>query len=723
MKNSLNGKASLLKKSAMAVALFILLFSVPAGAETEDEVVDAYLSYFAPQTMSAARMAAARSSEQQGVRMDATMARLRLLRNWDQLSAESHARVEDFVSVEERAGKRQVYDTSYTSCTMFFKENPSLAKVQSSDHFSIIYTLSGSNAVSDVSENGIPVYVSTLLQILEQSWNHEVGTLGLPGPTGPSQSWFDGNSGLPLPENNKYPVYVCDLYGMKSGVLGITYNTEVSVGTARSGSYIELDNNYTNTSPAPIHLYNGITVTQLIQVIAAHEFFHAIQFGMNWYAPSYWLMEISSTWMEDEVFPDVNDYIPQYLGNRFNNTNVSIDHFSSADIYAYGSVVFFKHITEHVAGPSFVANLWYDLRDGCVSTQSYQWCRFGDFDSSDITEIPLIGTELQQLGTSLAAVFRDYSTAIFTKSLVDGSLSYYPNVRTTEITDITVPKNGSLDHLAANYYLVTASTGTNIYRFSLSFTGNSAATWEVAVVTQDTYGSYNVNNLTLTSGSGNITIPGFGASFDKAIIIVNNVHQTADGKPYTLNVAMQPGCGNPETSGTFAQGWHLISMPFIPDSRSASSINFQTGDSLIAYDPETKELVYKSETDFPGIGESGRGFWFYRNNPGTLSTTSCPNQNSEQIVSLKAGWNIFGNPFDSQVDWSDTHIKVLLPGSTQPVTLSTAEASGWISGVLYDWDGSDYISHASNNGSKLEPWKGYWIKTGRDVILKIVAPD
>ena len=44
---------------------------------------------------------------------------------------------------------------------------------------------------------------------------------------------------------------------------------------------------------------------------AAHEFFHAVQFAYD-AADDQWFMESTATWMEDEIYDDVNDNL-QYL--------------------------------------------------------------------------------------------------------------------------------------------------------------------------------------------------------------------------------------------------------------------------------------------------------------------------------------------------------------------------------------------------------------------------
>jgi len=61
-----------------------------------------------------------------------------------------------------------------------------------------------------------------------------------------------------------------------------------------------------------------------MKVTAAHEFFHAIQFGYPLGDGWDWWMEASATFMEDEAFDAVNDY-RQYLRPWLSSPEVPLD--------------------------------------------------------------------------------------------------------------------------------------------------------------------------------------------------------------------------------------------------------------------------------------------------------------------------------------------------------------------------------------------------------------
>ena len=53
------------------------------------------------------------------------------------------------------------------------------------------------------------------------------------------------------------------------------------------------------------------TPLENMQVTAAHEYFHAVQFAYDFFEDG-WFMEATATWAEDELYDDVNDNV-QYL--------------------------------------------------------------------------------------------------------------------------------------------------------------------------------------------------------------------------------------------------------------------------------------------------------------------------------------------------------------------------------------------------------------------------
>ena len=67
-------------------------------------------------------------------------------------------------------------------------------------------------------------------------------------------------------------------------------------------AYCVVDNNFT----AAQFFQGTYAPLENLQVTAAHEFFHAVQFAYD-AVDDQWFMESTATWMEDEIYDDVND--------------------------------------------------------------------------------------------------------------------------------------------------------------------------------------------------------------------------------------------------------------------------------------------------------------------------------------------------------------------------------------------------------------------------------
>lgn len=173
-----------------------------------------------------------------------------------------------------------------------------------SGHFRLHYDVSGVHAVpaEDLSQNGVPDYIDSAAVILDHVWQVEIDQLGFQPP----------------PDENGQPVQTYNVYFSSMGYYGLTsfdLDDDISALPGQNYvSYLELHKNYAGSQFYTKGL-DGLRVT------AAHEFNHAIQIGYNfrWTQTSYgytypdlFFLEMTSTWMEDFVYDDINDYV-QYV--------------------------------------------------------------------------------------------------------------------------------------------------------------------------------------------------------------------------------------------------------------------------------------------------------------------------------------------------------------------------------------------------------------------------
>lgn len=203
--------------------------------------------------------------------------------------------------------------------------------ITESGKFKIHYDLSGINAVKteDKNKNGIPDYVDSVSFYFDFIYDKYVNELGFKSPIPDDIEKGRGPYNVFITENGNYHYLKLDdsteiLY--PGGYYGKTYpNKEIFPRRTfkRSYSYLEIDNNYSPKDSAlrGDNKYKAYTMTGIegLKVTIAHEFHHAVQmvYGIdNPYSSPFY--EMLSVFMEEYIFPDVDDY-HQYVNSLYRN--------------------------------------------------------------------------------------------------------------------------------------------------------------------------------------------------------------------------------------------------------------------------------------------------------------------------------------------------------------------------------------------------------------------
>ena len=162
-------------------------------------------------------------------------------------------------------------------------------------------------------------------------------------------------------EDDRLDIYLKNLG--RSGVYGLTWPDP---GGATTAGYIEIDNDFVEN----IYFTRG---RKAVQVTAAHEFYHAIQFA--YYAPfdSGWWQELTATWMEDFAYDHVNDYYA-YVPSFMDDPEFSLDGFVPGQLRGFGASIF-AHYLASIYGSETIKATWESL--GTRTPQSYD---IGDID-------------------------------------------------------------------------------------------------------------------------------------------------------------------------------------------------------------------------------------------------------------------------------------------------------------------------------------------------------
>lgn len=159
-------------------------------------------------------------------------------------------------------------------------------------------------------------------------------------------------------DNGKYSVYVSSseagdyVYGYSMPETSIGDNPLTPINEQSSTtSYMVMRSEYDDFG-------NTAAEKQIaMEVTAAHEFFHAVQFGYEYDNMEGYLMEMASTWAEDRVFPGDDDNW-QYLTDIFGTPDVSTDwdeyldgdpvtYSSDFSMHWYAAWIFMRYLTDH----------------------------------------------------------------------------------------------------------------------------------------------------------------------------------------------------------------------------------------------------------------------------------------------------------------------------------------------------------------------------------------
>lgn len=166
---------------------------------------------------------------------------------------------------------------------------------------------------------------------------------------------------------------------------------------------------------------------------------------------------------------------------------------------------------------------------------------------------------------------------------------------------------------------------------------------------------------------------------------------------------------------TIYTGWNAvgISMDEVyidPDEA------FTSGDYTIvrADGPVDGYDHFITATDMFQLDYAG-GYWIYSS--GDIGVVEYiggnPQAQSSYGIELNAGWSMFSLPYDNVIPWNDTNASLECGGSGAALPAV----------YYYDNTESAYSRIKANAGTKLLPWKGYWISVDESCTLTLNKPE
>ncbi|HEX5982937.1 MAG TPA: MXAN_6640 family putative metalloprotease, partial [Solirubrobacterales bacterium] len=227
-----------------------------------------------------------------------------------------------------------------------------------SRHFCVHWVAEGLDApdLGDRDGDSAPDYVERVLRVAERVHSIQNEKLGWREPR--SDGRIGGRRG-------KTDVYLSQIGGLLFGYAAPDRGqaTRQHRIPRRLHGYLVLDNDY-----SPFE-YPGTDALENLQVTFAHEYNHILQFGYDAYQDP-WFAEASATWMEDQVYNGINDYL-RYVRRWVKLWETPL---TTASIKEYGSAVWNQWLARRY-GPAVVRKAWagaIDVRPGGFSVGSYE---------------------------------------------------------------------------------------------------------------------------------------------------------------------------------------------------------------------------------------------------------------------------------------------------------------------------------------------------------------
>lgn len=215
----------------------------------------------------------------------------------------------------------------------------------------------------------VPRWVRANIAAFKTVRKREVGELGFRAPRPDTKS--------PASPNKKFDIYLQQLGNL--GIYGLCTSDDPAMDDrrppARVSAYCVLDNDMAEFSAGP---------AKSLKVTAAHEFFHTLQYNYDWREDT-WLMEGTATWVEDEVFDDINDNYQFLKGSPLTSPTAPVDRGSNP----YGSWIFWRFLTEYFASggadasPGLIRRVWSEA-DGSKGYSAQAAARVARAEGTDL---------------------------------------------------------------------------------------------------------------------------------------------------------------------------------------------------------------------------------------------------------------------------------------------------------------------------------------------------
>ena len=370
-------------------------------------------------------------------------------------------------------------------------------------------------------KNGIPDQVDRTRATMRHVWQREIDAAGYKEPlpdAGPPSAG----------PNRRFDVYLSNIGGQS--LYGYCASEPVAGDGNDEAAFCVLDDDYAS-SQFPFN-----TPLENLQVTAAHEFFHAVQFAYD-AREDIWLMEGTATWMEDEVYDAVDDNRFYLDWSALTRPGRSLD--KGSDLYVYGSWLWWRYLSEqHDA----------DGGTGIPTIIRKVWEAADDSDARDPGTYSLKAARraLGDVGAGLTATYLGFGVANRLPAAAYEEGAAYPTARLADSSRLSAgdraPRErvAGLDHLTTRTLGYTPGTGLARGRWKLRVRVDAPARKHqpaVAVTSFRASGSVVTERLRLDrDGVGAVEVPFDSDAVRRVEVTLTNAGRRFDcGRRTTLS--------------------------------------------------------------------------------------------------------------------------------------------------------------------------------------------
>lgn len=306
----------------------------------------------------------------------------------------------------------------------------------------------------------------------------------------------------------KTDIYLADIGDR--GVYGYCTSDQPAAARVHSRwAYCVLDNDY-NASQFP-----GQTPLDNLRVTAAHEYFHAVQFGYDLTEDVYF-MEGTATWAEGQVFGDIDDNVQYLRFGSMRRPGRSLDR-DYGGLEVYSTWGFFQYLSEK-----------FDAASGGMPRLVRTMWRRADAAGSapDRYSLQAVADAVRGQRSTLRREFAGYSVANRHPARVydEAEANGYPVAqlagRATLGRGASWSRQRRADHLTSHTFRLTPATGLTGRRWRLRVAVDlppAGRGSEVAVSVHRRNGSLGTSRITLNRSGGKVFTRPFAAGTVRAV--------------------------------------------------------------------------------------------------------------------------------------------------------------------------------------------------------------